>query len=137
MTNSWQIPAIIALVLYGFWGFFPKLAVNHINPASALVFEAAGAVLVGLAVLLLPGFKLETAPLGIIFALLTGLCGMAGTLFFMAAASRGRISLVVSLTAIYPLITIILARLILAEPLTSKNILGMILALAAIVLLCG
>ncbi len=137
MNASWQIPAIIALVLYGFWGFFPKLAVNHINPASALVFEVAGAAVVGIMVALFPSTRLETAPLGVLFALLTGLCGMAGTLFFMAAARHGRISLVVSLTAMYPLITIVLARLVLAEPLSGKNIIGMVLALAAIVMLCG
>jgi len=136
MFDSWQIPALAALVLFGFWGFFPKLAVNHIDPGSALVFEIVGAMAVGLVVLLFPGFTLETAPRGALFGVLTGLCGMLGTLFFMAAATRGRISLVVSLTAMYPLITIVLARLVLAEPLTGKHLLGMVMALAAIVLLC-
>ncbi len=133
--NTWQIPAVLALVIYGFWGFFPKLAVSHISPASALVYEVAGTALVGLVIFLVPGFELETEPRGIFFAVLTGLCGILGTLFFLAAAKHGRISLVVSLTALYPLITIILARIFLAEPMTSKNIIGMIMALAAIVLL--
>jgi len=135
--NSWQVPAILALLVFGLWGFFPKLAVNHISPASALVYEVAGASLVGLVIYLFPGFTLETEPRGILFAVLTGLCGMLGTLFFLAAAKQGRIAIVVSVTALYPLVTIILARIFLAEPLSVKNLFGMALALPAIALLSG
>ena len=60
---------------------------------------------------------------------------MAGTLCFFAAAERGKISLVVSVTALYPLITIILAALFLKEPLTLKHLAGMACALVAILLL--
>ena len=135
--ESWLIPASAALIIYGFWGFFPKLAVTYINPASALIYEVAGAMLVGLLTLFWVGFQPESPPKGILFAVLTGVAGMLGTLCFFAAASRGKLSVVVSMTALYPLITILLAAIFLREPVTAKQILGMVCAVAAILLLTG
>ncbi len=133
--ENWLLPASAALIVYGLWGFFPKLAVTYINPASALIYEVAGAMLVGLISLWWVGFQPESHPKGILFAMLTGVTGMLGTLFFFAAASRGKISVVVSMTALYPLITIMLAAIFLREPITAKHALGMLCAVTAIVLL--
>lgn len=134
-AGNWLLPALLALIIYGFWGFFPKIAVNYISPQSALVYEVAGAMLVGLVTLFLIDFNLDSHPKGILFAMLTGIAGMTGTLFFFTAAQKGKISVVVSLTAIYPLITIILAALFLKEPLTIKQLSGMAMAIIAILLL--
>lgn len=135
--ESWLAPTFAALIIYGLWGFFPKLAVTYINPVSALIYQVAGGMLVGLATLFWVGFQPETHPKGILFAVLTGVSGVLGTLFFFAAASRGKISVVVSMTALYPIITILLAAVFLREPVTAKQIMGMFCAVAAIVLLTG
>ena len=50
--ENWFAAAILSLIIYGFWGFFPKIAVSYINPQSALIFEVAGALIVGLGALL-------------------------------------------------------------------------------------
>ncbi len=133
--ENWLIAAFISFLIYGFWGFFPKLAVQHIQPSSALIYEIAGAGLVGIIALFVINFQPDTHPKGILFAVLTGVAGMLGTLFFFAAASKGKIAVVVSLTGLYPLITIILAALFLKEPITIKQIFGMGFALLAILLL--
>jgi transporter family protein len=133
--SAWLPAALAALVLFGLWGFFPKLAVAYLDPRSALVYQALGHLFVGLLVLF--SLKLQPAfhPRGAMFALLTGVAGVSGTLCFFAAAQRGKISLVVSLTALYPLITIMLAVLFLKEPLTLKHLAGMACAILAILLL--
>lgn len=133
--ENWLLSAFAALLIYGLWGFFPKLAVTYISPASALIWEVAGAMLVGLVSLFWVGFQPDTHPKGILFAVLTGVTGMVGTLFFFAAASRGKISVVVSMTALYPLITIVLAAVFLREPISLTQIFGMIFAVIAIILL--
>ena len=133
--NNWLAPAVTALIIYGFWGFFPKLAVTYINPLSALIYQIAGAIAVGILGLFLLGFQPETHPKGILFAVLTGIAGMLGTLFYFTAASRGKISVVVSMTALYPLITIVLAAVFLREPISLTQIFGMIFAVIAIILL--
>ena len=133
--EKWLLYSLLALFIYGLWGFFPKLAVTYIRPLSALIYEIPGAVLVGIIALIMAGFRLDTHPKGIIFSVLTGICGMLGTLFFLAGAKQGRLAIVVSITALYPLITILLAAILLKEPITIKQIVGMTLALIAIVLL--
>ncbi|MBU4260342.1 MAG: EamA family transporter [Proteobacteria bacterium] len=133
--DNWLLSALLAMIIYGFWGFFPKIAVSYISPQSALVFEVAGAILVGLVILFLIKFNLQFHPKGILFAVLTGIAGMTGTLFFFAAVQKGKISIVVGLTALYPLITVMLAVIFLREPLTFKQIIGLILACGAILLL--
>ncbi|MDH4318725.1 MAG: EamA family transporter [Desulfobulbaceae bacterium] len=135
MFDHWLPYALSALIIYGLWGFFPKMAMLYIRPMSALVYEVAGALLVGLSCFFWINLKPETDPRGIIFSMLTGVCGMIGTLFFFAAADRGKISIIVSITALYPLITIILSHFILKEPIGTRQIIGMLLALAAILLL--
>ena len=123
------------MLCFGLWGFFPKLAVLYLDPRSALVYQTLGGLLVGLLVLASLKFTPAFHPRGLLFAVLTGITGVTGTLCFLAAAERGRISLVVSLTALYPLITIVLAVLYLKEPLTIKHLFGMACAALAILLL--
>ncbi|MBW2465831.1 MAG: EamA family transporter [Deltaproteobacteria bacterium] len=135
--ESWFLWTILSLVTFGFWGFFPKLAVQYINPQSALIYQVLGGMFVGAMALALIGFRPQTQPMGILFALLTGITGVLGTLFYYAAASRGQISIVVSLTALYPLITILLAILFLHETLNLRQMVGLCFAIGAIVLLAA
>ena len=135
--DSWFLWTILALISFGFWGFFPKLAINYIAPQSAVIYQVLGAILVGIGGLVLVGFRPETHPLGILFAMLTGITGVLGTLFYYSAAGKGQISIVVSLTALYPLITILLAIVFLHETLTLKQVIGLCFAIGAIVLLAG
>jgi transporter family protein len=133
--TAWLPAALATLLIFGLWGFFPKLAVAYLDPRSAVIYQTLGGLLVGLVVLF--SLKLHPAfhPKGALFALLTGIAGVTGTLCFFAAAERGKISLVVSITALYPLITIILAAIFLREPLTAKHLAGMACAILAILLL--
>jgi transporter family protein len=133
--SSWGPAALGAMLCFGLWGFFPKLAVAYLDPRSALIYQTLGGLLVGLVVLASLKFAPEYHPRGALFAVLTGIAGVGGTLCFLAAAERGRISLVVSLSALYPLITILLAVLFLKEPLTGKHLAGMACAILAILLL--
>jgi transporter family protein len=135
--NSWFLWTILAMITFGAWGFFPKLAVSYINPQSALIYQVIGGLLVGIISLAMVNFKPEMHPMGILYALLTGITGVLGTLFYYFAASKGQIAIVVSLTALYPLITILLAIIFLNETLVLKQYVGLGFALAAIVLLTG
>ena len=135
--NGWLVWTMLAMITFGAWGFFPKLAVSYINPQSALVYQVIGGVFVGIISLAMVNFRPEIHPMGILYAALTGITGVLGTLFYYAAADRGQISVVVSLTALYPLITILLAIIFLHETLVLKQYIGLGFALTAIILLAG
>lgn len=132
--DNWLTTAFIAFLLFGLWGFFPKLAVNYISPGSAIVYGLIGNIAVGLLALKLVGFRPEVHPKGILYAVLTGVTGMLGTLFFFYSVKNGKVSVVASLTALYPLITILLAHLVLREPISPRQVTAMFLALISLYL---
>jgi len=132
--KTWILPALIALILWGFWGFLPKVATRYINPQSVLVFQAVGSAIVGLGVLLAVRDQVQWQATGAFWAIVTGLFGMLGSLFFIRAISHGKVTTIVTITALYPLISIVLALIFLKEPFSLKQGLGIIFALTALVL---
>ncbi len=132
--ESWLTTAFIAFLLFGLWGFFPKLAVQYINPASAIIYQVAGTMVVALLALKLVDFRPEVHPKGILFAVLTGVTGMLGTLFFLYSLRTGKVSIVATLTALYPLLTITLAHIVLHEQISARQVVAIILAMASLVL---
>lgn len=135
--QPWLIYAILALVIWGFWGFFPKLSTGYIEPRSAIVFQSIAAVVVGIIVLLFAlKLKPEMHPRGVLFAALTGVTGIIGALFFMyALSSGGKTAAVVMLTALYPVITIALSFIFLHETVTFVQSVGILLAMLSIILI--
>ena len=70
-----------------------------------------------------------------LIALLAGLFGGLGYIFFIKALEKGEASIVIPLTALYPAVTVILAFLILGEKISIYQVIGVILALIAIILI--
>ncbi|MBN1755666.1 EamA family transporter [bacterium] len=132
--SNWFIYTLVVLFMWGLWGFFPKLATNYLDPRSAMVFGAMGSLVIALGVASTIGFKVQVHPKGILFAVLTGVCGSLGALFFLIAVSKSKATLVVTSTSLYPLITILLAFIFLNETITLKQGLGMFFALIALLL---
>lgn len=135
MEINWLILSIIALVLWGIWGFFAKLASNYLNWKQVYVIVGFTAFLVYLSFYFWFRPEIKIGQQGFIYALLTGIFGPLGGIAFYSAISQGKISLILPLTALYPIITIILAFLILQERITLLQGLGIIFAITSLVLL--
>ncbi len=80
--KTWILPSLSALILWGVWGFLPKIATKHIDPKSALVFQAIGSVIVGLGVWVAFKDQIQWQTTGAFWAIATGVFGMLGSLFF-------------------------------------------------------
>jgi len=135
---DWFFFALVTLVLWGFWGFLPAIAAKYIGDARSILFYSMiGSVAVALVVFVSMGFKPEFHARGIVFAILTGICETVGILLYMYAVSRGpgHLSLIVTTTGLYPIVTVILALTILRDKLTTVQGIGIALALSAIVLI--
>ncbi|RMG39758.1 MAG: hypothetical protein D6719_12575 [Candidatus Dadabacteria bacterium] len=104
---------------------------------SVIVVEALVGAVTAIALMLGMGIKLSLNLRGVTFAALTGAAAIIGAFFYLMAAERERISLVVAVTSLYPLITILLAVIFLQEQLALRHIAGVVCAVTAIVLLSG
>ena len=92
--EDWLLFSLVTMVLWGIWGFLPKLAIEHISPESALFYEAIGGLIVGLVVLgYFLGFKPEIKTEGVVFATVTGIAALAGALLFLFAVQKERYQL--------------------------------------------
>ena len=131
MTN-WILPAFGTLICWGVWSFVPKITTRYINPISAMIYETIGAVIVGLVALTLVDFRPDVHIKGICCAVSTGILVLTGALFFLFAVKSGKVSVVAMFTALSPVITIALGCLILKEPLTLNEGLGILCAFIAL-----
>ena len=111
------------------------MAVTYIDAKSALFYQALGIALIGVITLALLKFKPGIEMKGVSFAVLSGVVNGVGLLLYLVAADKGKITQVVTITGLYPLITIFLAFMILHEGVNLKQGAGILMALAAIYLL--
>lgn len=135
--RPWLFPTFGAFVLWGLWSFIPKITTRFITPKSAILFEVAGGIVVAVLVLISVRFRPDIHPVGVALALTTGMLGFSGALFFLYAASKGPISLVAVLSALYPVITVLLSVIFLKETICVKQWLGIALGLVSMILIAA
>jgi transporter family protein len=132
--KDWFLPAIFIPLVWGFWGLFPKLAVRYISPTHAMAYQVLGTTIFGIILFAIIGFRPQIEPKGIAFAIIGGICGMAGAFLYLLAVSKGKVSIIVFISAMYPIVTIALSYIFLHETITLKEGIGMVFALTAIIL---
>jgi transporter family protein len=93
-----------------------------------------GTLPVAAALLIARRGKLEKSGKGISYAVLNGvLAGVGGLTLFAAYHTNSNTSVITTATALYPMITVVLAVLILRERLTLVQMVGLVFAALAIV----
>jgi len=127
---------LLTALFWGLWGFFLKFATSYISPLSIFAYQFVGSLLIIIIALLTQWSKFDFNAKGVSYALLAGLFGGIGGLFFLYAMKHGKASVVMSsANVIYPIVTIVLAVLFLREMITLREGIGIFLALSAIGLL--
>ncbi|HVX66935.1 MAG TPA: DMT family transporter [Bryobacteraceae bacterium] len=134
---AWMWLSALTILFWGAWGLESKLIVDRISPWMNQVLFSLGLLPVMLWMLFSrrvhSGTNLRR---GAWYALVTGLLGGAGNIaFYLALARGGKVSVVVPLTCLFPLVTVIAAYLVLKEKLTRAQLAGLVLAMIAIYLL--
>lgn len=135
LMERWFLLGVLAVVLFGVGSFLGKLASNTDISPRVYFFEAIGTITVFTTFFLLKkseilnGFSINYYSIGM------GLCWGIGTVLFIFALENSKISLITTLTALYPVVTIILAYIFLAERLEIRELVGVLLAIAAIFLI--
>ena len=133
----WYVYALLTVITWGLWGLFTKLAANYSSSRQALLFQFVGVVAVAVIVLAVERFRIQWSLPGFSWAALGGFCAFVGFLTFFAALDGGKASTVVTLSALYPVVTIALSMVFLHEALTLRQGIGVAVALVACALLAG
>lgn len=131
----WYVYTALTVLTWGLWGIFSKLAANYAKPKQALLFQTVGVLAFAIVVLFMEKFHFEWSAAGFGWAALGGFFAFVGFLTFFAALDQGKASTVVTLSALYPLVTIVLSIAFLHERLTMRQGIGIVLALLASALL--
>ncbi len=131
----WFWYAVVTLLAWGIVGLLQKLSTNYISAESSLIWLVVGFLL--LEPLLYPGTAvLHYSTWNLTWALLSGMLNALGAwALFAALKSGGKASIVAPLTALYPLVVIMLVPFVLHESITRLQFVGVVCALIAVVLL--
>ena len=134
----WLAFSLLTILVWGAWGAISKVASEGVDADTNQVFFTFG---------LLPLIAIVwRSPrnagggtgrrIGIGWAFLTGILGGTGNIaFFHALVIGGKASIVSPVTALFPLVTVILAVTLLHERVGTGQKIGLVLALVAIYLL--
>src|SRR5258708_150079 len=134
--NLWLGFAIAALVLGGVTGVTQKLSANRISSERSFLWFCWAMVALAAAVLVVarPHWGLGTLVLSCSVAG-GALNGLGAWTSFRALESGGKASIVIPIISLYPLLTVLLAVVLLGERLTWVQSAGAITAIAAAILL--
>jgi transporter family protein len=133
----WLAFSLLTILCWGAWGAVSKVASDGVDANTNQIFFT-----LGLLPLIIFVWRAASKPgggqrrSGIAWAFLTGILGGTGNIaFFRALGVGGKASIVVPATALFPLVTVILAVSFLHERLGTAQKIGLVLALIAIYLL--
>jgi bacterial/archaeal transporter family protein len=140
LTDDWRLPvwvwyALLGIFLWGLWGFLSKIGADAATPLQMQILFTLGMLPVAGAMLLHSREKLGRHLGGIACGLLCGIATGAGTLGYYAALRLQSASVVTPVTGLFPVLTVILAFVLLRERLNKVQMAGMLLALASVVIL--
>ena len=129
---NWLVSSIVAMVCWGIWGLFMKLASKYFSWNQIFIVTSIVTVVASLTVFVISKPEINIHSLGFGYALLAGLVGSVALVAFNYAIEAGKSIIVVPLSALYPVVTIILSFLVLHEEISLLKAVGIALGLAAI-----
>ncbi len=137
LYTPWMVFSILSVFLWGVWGLESKVIVDRISPWLNQVVFSVGLIPPVIWILLKHLHKVTGGSRrGAFYALLTGVLGGTGNVaFYLALAHGGKASIVVPLVGLAPLVTVVLALMVLKESLNRAQTFGLVLALISIFLL--
>jgi drug/metabolite transporter (DMT)-like permease len=135
-SELWLLYALVTTLFWGVWGAFIEIPEKKGFPAT-LGYSVWALTMVPCAAIALyaAGWQLEHDLRSVLLASAVGLLGSAGQLVLFEALRRGPAYLVFPVISLSPVVSVVLAVLLLHERASVRTWIGIALALVAIVLL--
>jgi len=141
MPRRSVIFALLAFMLWGFWGLTSKMAVDRVGPGNILGFYAIATTSVPMLYAWSRKGRLwrlgtDSPPRGAWALGATGLAFSAsGTFAYSFALDKGAAALVVPISSAYPLVTVVLAVALLHEKLGWLHVIALVAVLIGLIVI--
>jgi bacterial/archaeal transporter family protein len=134
---AWLAYSLLTIAVWGAWGVVSKIVSDEVDADTNQIFFTIGLLPLLVVVWRSPRIRGgKNRRTGMAWAFLTGVLGGTGNIaFFHALVIGGKASIVSPVTALFPLVTVILAITLLHERIGRLQKIGLGLALVAIYLL--
>jgi drug/metabolite transporter (DMT)-like permease len=133
-TRSWIFYAALLIVFWGVWGAFSALPATKYDYPDEMIYSIWALTMLIPAAVILRGQTWDRRPAATIYGLLIGLTGAGGQLALFQALTMGPAYLIFPIISISPAITVVMAMVLLRERIPVLAVVGLVMALAAIVL---
>jgi transporter family protein len=131
--------SLLTVLMWGLWGFFGKLALEkRMAPTTVFLAETIVSALIAVVLVLAVIQRHDTQPLYStvnVYGILSGLVLAVGLLFYYLALERANVTVVVPLTATYPVVAVLLGYALLRERPSPLQWVGVILVVVGTALL--
>ena len=132
---KWLTYALLCIFWWGIFGFLAKLGADSISARHMQILFTVGMIPLVILAFLRSNMKVDSDRLGATYGILNGVFAGLGGLAYFAAMESGQASIVGPVTSLFPLLTVVLAVLLLKERMNRVQVAGIVLALISISIL--
>ena len=133
-SARWIPYAGLLVLFWGVWGAFSGTPTSRYDYPNEMVYILWACTMLIPAYFAMRGRELDRRPIAAVYGLIVGLTGAGGQLVLFKALSNGPAYLIFPLVSISPAITVLMAVLIMRERIRPLATVGVVVALASIVL---
>lgn len=133
-NRSWIAYASLLVVFWGTWGALSSLPTKWYGYPDEMIYVIWALTMLIPAAFALRGVTFDRRPVAAFYGMLIGLTGAGGQLILFQALTIGPAYLIFPIIALSPAITALMAIALLRERLTTLAGIGLVAALAALVL---
>lgn len=131
--------SLLTILMWGLWGFFGKLALEkRMPPSTVFLAETVVSALIAIFLLFAIVQRHDGEPIYStinVYGILSGVALAVGLFFYYFALEGGKVTVIVPLTATYPVVAVLLAFVLLRERPQPLQWVGVILVVAGVALL--
>lgn len=133
-NRSWITYAGLLVLFWGVWGAFSSQPTVRYGYPDEMIYTIWAFTMLIPAFFALRGSKFDRRPIAAYYGLAIGLTGAGGQLLLFKTLTMGPAYLVFPVIALSPMITVVLAMTLLRERISRVAVLGVAMALVAVVL---
>jgi len=135
LRARWFWYSILCVVLWGPFMIASKLGSREIPAPTMQFLFTIGSLPILAGLVSVTRFRLEKNVRGIAYGTAAGiLAGLGGVGLFAAYGTGGSTTVITAVSSLYPMVTVVLAVLILREHLTWVHVTGLVFAAVALIL---